>query len=270
MSEYSIKFPQPVSRGTLGQLVTEYFKYILYSRGQFPLPLDQLVSQMVIEHTVGTEASKIDNYMIYSDNPHLQCSCSGVIPKPNITYDRKKKLYEETIEKFDRFFKELSTILEDKDVLEVVMNLGPNMMSPKEVHRITFPSCCSHPKCSQNPAPFNKCRLLFFKKILQGDLLQNGNSENILPISVLLHLKTGGTLTERMEHKHFYALPRRCRLITVHFDNFCEEPATHLADLQDSSLTNNEIPSSVQKEGLWVKLKPDLKGFKTLLEGKVV
>ncbi|GFY79212.1 uncharacterized protein TNIN_422021 [Trichonephila inaurata madagascariensis] len=267
MSEYFIKFPQPVSRETLGRLVTEYFKYILYSRGQFPLPLDQLVSKLVIKHAEEAEASRLEDYMIYSDNPNLQCSRSGIIQKTNITVERKKKLYEETIQKFDKFFKELSIILENQDVLEVVMNLGPNMMSPKEFHRITFPACCSHPKCSQNPAPFHKCRLLFFKKILQGDPLRSMDSDNILPISVLLLLKTGDVLTEHMEHKRFYAFPQRCRKITVHFNNFCEEHTTHLADLQDHSLTNSEESTGIQNEGLWVKLKPDLKGFK---EGKVV
>lgn len=267
MCEYFIKFPQHVARETLGQLVTEYFKYILYSRGQFPLPLDQLVSKLIIKHTEDAETSKFENYMIYSDNPKLQCSRSGIIPKTNITVERRKKLYEETIKKFDTFFKELSTILENQDVLEVVMNLGPNMMNPKEVHRITFPVCCSHPKCSQNPAPFHKCRLFFFKEILQEDSFRNADSDNILPISVLLHLKTGGMLTEHMEHKRFYALPLRCRQITVHFNNFCQEHATYLADLQDNSLTHSEVSTGVQNEGLWVKLKPDLKGFK---EGKVV
>lgn len=45
MEECCINFPGPVSRKTMSHLVIDYLKYILYYRGQFPLPLDQLTNK---------------------------------------------------------------------------------------------------------------------------------------------------------------------------------------------------------------------------------
>lgn len=66
MSECCIKFPEPVSRGTIGQLVIEYMKYILYYRGQFPLPLDQLILSIESNKKSATQA-EIDEHPVYYD-----------------------------------------------------------------------------------------------------------------------------------------------------------------------------------------------------------
>ncbi|CAL1294135.1 unnamed protein product [Larinioides sclopetarius] len=264
MSESSIYFSEPVSKGTVNQLIIEYLKYILYCRGQFPFPLDQL-KKTVVQAALQRESLKNDDLPIFSDNPNLQFNRFGLVPKPNFTLDRKKQLFEDTIKKFDEFFSELLKILEKKDVLEVVMNLGPNMMSPKELHHITLPSCCDHTHCSEKFVPFDKCRLQFFKSILHGNVLKDMKAENLMQITVLLHLRTDDALTERMEHKNFYALPKKCRQVSVNFRNSCQVSAT---DLPCDSVTNCREISCAQNKGLWVKLKPDLKGFKDLVDGK--
>ncbi|GBO08235.1 hypothetical protein AVEN_182081-1 [Araneus ventricosus] len=264
MSESSIDFSEPVSKETVNQLTIEYLKYILYCRGQFPFPLDQL-KKSVVQAALQREPVKNDNHPIFSDNPNLQFDRFGLVPKPNFTMERKKQLFEDTIKKFDEFFSELFKILENKDVLEVVMNLGPNMMSPKELHHITLPSCCEHAQCSEKFVPFDKCRLQFFKSILHQNVLQDTKADNLMQITVLLHLRTDDALTERMEHKNFYTLPKKCRQVTVHFNNSCQVSAT---DFTGDSVTNCHEMSCAQNKGLWVKLKPDLKGFKDLMDGK--
>lgn len=94
-----------------------------------------------------------------------------------------------------------------------------------------------------------RCRLLFFKAIMHGDLLSDfSSSDSILPISVMLCLRTGTQITELMEQKRFYAPPKRGRQVTVKLDDSCSH--SPLVVGEDSM------------EGVWVKLKPDLKGFK--------
>ncbi|KAG8195314.1 hypothetical protein JTE90_028461 [Oedothorax gibbosus] len=240
MSECCIKFSEPVSRGTISQLVIEYMKYILYYRGQFPLPLDQLI--LAIEKRDKSAAqAEIDEHPVYYDEG----------PRPNTSKDRTKRIFEDTINSFSNFFNQLSTLLQSKDVLEVVMNLGSNMMNPKELHRITLPTRpCSDSDCRQNSAPFHRCRLQFFKTIMHENLLSDFSSDSLLPISVLLLLRTGTEIMDFMEQKRFYAPPMKGKQVTVRFDDSCN----HLVIDDDSTESNSS--------GLWVKLKHDLKGFK--------
>lgn len=70
MSECHITFPGPVSRTTLTQITIEYIKYILYYRGQFPLPLDQLKRNLCKNSEVSSHQSmnlKVDGHEIYYD-----------------------------------------------------------------------------------------------------------------------------------------------------------------------------------------------------------
>ncbi|KAF8768230.1 hypothetical protein HNY73_021070 [Argiope bruennichi] len=266
MSESSISFSEPVSKETANQLTIEYLKYTLYCRGQFPFPLDQL-KKSVVRSALQRESLKNDNHLIFSDNPNLQFNRFGLVPKQNFTMDRKKHLYEENIKKFDEFFNELLEILEKKDVLEVVMNLGPNMMHPKELHHITLPLDCDHAQCSEKFVPFDKCRLQFFKSVLHENILQDIKVDCLMKISILLLLRTDDALTQQMEQKNFYTIPKRCKQVTVHFNNSCQVSDTDFANFTDDSVTNcSEI--SAQNKGLWVKLKPDLKGFKDLMDDK--
>lgn len=71
MSESSINFAEPVSKETTNHLIVEYLKYILYCRGQFPFPLDQL-KRSVVQSALQRESVKNDCHPIFSDNPNLQ------------------------------------------------------------------------------------------------------------------------------------------------------------------------------------------------------
>lgn len=64
MEECCINFPGPVSRKTMSHLVIDYLKYILYYRGQFPLPLDQLKTITKRENRAAEKSSNISS--VYS------------------------------------------------------------------------------------------------------------------------------------------------------------------------------------------------------------
>ena len=69
MGECCITFPGPVSKKTMSHLVIDYLKYVLYYRGQFPLPLDQL---KLIEKRENKPAEKFNN-VSHSDSHGIFC-----------------------------------------------------------------------------------------------------------------------------------------------------------------------------------------------------
>lgn len=70
MGECRVSFPGPVTRKTMSCLVIDYLKYILYYRGQFPLPLDQLKSLISKRAKLcqTDEVSTVGSHLIFCDD----------------------------------------------------------------------------------------------------------------------------------------------------------------------------------------------------------
>ncbi|XP_015910387.1 uncharacterized protein [Parasteatoda tepidariorum] len=258
MSECFVKFENPVSKETINYLVVEYLKYTLYSRGQFPLPLDQL-KRTIQTTTEKFEAVKIDDHTVYYDE-----NCQHPSSKPKKRSERTKQNFMDSITRFDKFFIQLQEILQNEEVLEVVLSLGANMMNPRELHRITLPVYCQETTCANDPSKFQRYRLEFFKILMESSILQDIGLDNPTSISVLLKLKSGVTLTEYMEQKRFYAPPQKCKQVILRFDS----NSVANFDLECSPEKNSKSNAAVacQSSDLWVKLKSELKGFKILKE----
>ncbi|KFM79597.1 MAD2L1-binding protein, partial [Stegodyphus mimosarum] len=270
MHDCSVSFSGPVSRPTICSVVVDCLKHILFCRGQFPLPLDQL-KNLVKAHEKRIAIQKriltIDNFPVYYDEPDDEAREDQAIAiKPASGEERKKQKFIDTVVKFDEFFNQLTNILNNEKVSEIVLNLGSNMMNPKELYRIMMPSECANSHCSNDYLSLQRCRRQFYHAVMKSNLWEDLNSDSPVPISVLLLLEPGDSLNEYMEQKRFYALPK-CKHRTVHFCNSCVHGGKGLnieEDLHEQSISNSSASSSrspnVSK--LWVKIRPDLRGFK--------
>lgn len=192
-----------------------------------------------------------------------------ILCRSSALINRTKQKFIEAVSNFDQFFNELFKILEGNNVKEIVLNLGPNMMNPKELYRITLPTRCSNPECALDYAPFQRCKSQFFQKVIQSDLWEDLKIDSVLPISVLLLLENEVMLNDSMERKGFYALPRNCKPRTVHFTGICNHASSlssELEGLEKMSATDISSLNSIKSSGFWVKLKPDLRGIKPCSE----
>ncbi|XP_035217712.1 MAD2L1-binding protein-like [Stegodyphus dumicola] len=270
MHDCSVSFSGPVSRSTICAVVVDCLKHILFCRGQFPLPLDQL-KNLVKAHEKRTAIEKriltIDNFPVYYDEPDDgERECQAIALKPTSGEERTKQKFIETIIKFDEFFNQLTNILNNEKVSEIVLNLGSNMMNPKELYRIMMPPECVNSHCSSDYLSFQRCRRQFYHAVMKSNLWEDLNSDSPVPISVLLLLEPGDSLNEYMEQKRFYALPK-CKHRTVRFCNSCVHGGKVLnikENLHEQSTSSSSASSSRSPNAskLWVKVRPDLRGFK--------
>ncbi|XP_054724417.1 MAD2L1-binding protein-like [Uloborus diversus] len=270
MSECCITFPGPVSRSTICHLVIDYLKYVLYYRGQFPLPLEQMKQSLGRNSNSHNPQSSI-SHQIYNDDPDERKNSQSFLPLKISSKDmRKKQLFVETVITFDKFFDNLSRTLQNENVLEVVLNLGANMMRPKELYRVTLPLKCSNPECKQDYASLQRCRIHFFKDILQSSLWEDLTADSTLPISILLLLGPGVSLSEYMEQKCFYAVPKHCKQRTIRFPcstcGHCSESLSEDGRMVDSLVDSKDSTLRTRGTGLWVKMKSNLRGFKHIEE----
>lgn len=155
--------------------------------------------------------------------------------------------------------------------MEIVLNLGSNLMNPKELYHIALPATCFTEECSSDYASLQSCKMQFFKSIVNSNIWADLKSDSLLPISVMLLLKNGDSLDQYMELKRFYSLPKHCKHRIVRFIDNCDHEnstSVQVDGINCVSIANNFAPSTVKTSGLWVKLKPDLKGFKSFNESK--
>lgn len=244
MFECDVTFPGPVSRSTIYSIVVDYLKYVLYYRGQFPLPLDQL--KQIIKKESNQEIDAND-FIIFRDSP------SSEDQNTQKRTETLSPVFTKSISIFDGFFSNLSNILETQDVLEIVLNLGENVIQPKELYHIRLPECCPEPECAQDFASFQHCRLHFFRAIMGSSLWSELQSDTPSAVSVLLLLGANIKITEHMERKRFYSVPKHCKQRTVQFVRSCK----HTIFVDKPCKTDKHITN------IWVMLKPELKGFKS-------
>ncbi|GIY64526.1 hypothetical protein CEXT_65311 [Caerostris extrusa] len=79
MSECQVEFSQPLTKGTITHLVIEYLKFVLYTRGQLPDPLDTLIQS--IKGNTPFENLNMENHVIFCDDPNVRCDRSGLLKK---------------------------------------------------------------------------------------------------------------------------------------------------------------------------------------------
>lgn len=151
-------------------------------------------------------------------------------------------------------------------MLEVVLNLGPNLLNPKELYHIAMPVKCLTEDCSTDCSILQKYKVHFFKNIVTSSIWADLKVDSLLPISVMLLLENGVPLEEHMEQKRFYSLPKNCKQRSLRFVDMCSQSDDSSSEEDSISNANNSASVSKNTPGLWVKLKPDLKGFKSYNE----
>lgn len=134
-------------------------------------------------------------------------------------------------------------------------------MSPKELYHVAMPTVCSEEECAKDYASLQNCKVQFFRNIINSDIWTDITSDSLVPVSVMLLLENCDTIDQRMEIKRFYVPPKHCKQRTLRIVTCCHSQTSGEPETSTDTPTFR-APSS----RLWVKIKPDLKGFQSCNE----
>ncbi|CAH2256601.1 MAD2L1-binding [Pelobates cultripes] len=194
----SVVFPGLVTRESCSRFTCELIKHILHQRHQLPLPYDQL--------------------LVFSRKQ--QSSEDSVCKRPKVG-DSGSRQCQKALLDLDELLSQLEVLFTLTSVPRVLLLLGGNPMSPKELYEINMEGV--HVGSGEQSLSTRPCLRQIFHSLFLADPFSDLRSSSLMTLAVmaLAHRDCG---TEWFRPKLYYKVPNRGHVVTVKLS--CSEPQT--------------------------------------------
>ncbi|XP_056212836.1 MAD2L1-binding protein [Falco biarmicus] len=221
----SVVFPGAVSRESCCRFACELLKHVLYQRHQLPLPYEQLA------HFCWRAAQ------------------GGEVMKKPPSMDLASKKCQQVLVELEEMFQHLEIMFSLTVVPRVLILLGGNVMSPKELYELNFEGICEG--SAEESLKTGSCVRKLFHSLFVADVFSELKALPVMGTVVMLqgHRDCG---VDWFRPKLNYKVPTRGRKLTVNLS--CD------GDVNVNASAPQHV-TSAWEDYVWFQAPVALKGF---------